>query len=251
VTVTWTCSDALSGVASCPSPSAITGEGSGLTATASVSDLAGNAASASVSANIDRTAPVVTVTGVTNGATYAFGSVPAAACSTTDALSGVATAASLIISGGNPDGTGTFTAACSGAVDNAGNAAGPVSATYTVTKTFVFSGFFQPVDNAPTLNVVNAGRGIPVKFSLNGYQGMNIFAAGYPVSQKIACSTSAPLDVVEQTVTAGTSGLTYDPATDTYTYVWKTDKSWANTCRQLVVRLSDGTDRIALFKFMK
>jgi arabinogalactan endo-1,4-beta-galactosidase len=46
-----------------------------------------------------------------------------------------------------------------------------------------------------------------------------------------------------------TGGLTYDPATDTYTYVWRTDKSWANTCRQLTVRLSDGTTHTALYSF--
>jgi hypothetical protein len=54
---------------------------------------------------------------------------------------------------------------------------------------------------------------------------------------------------VEQTVTASTSGLTYDAATDTYTYVWRTERGWANTCRQLTVRLSDGSDHVALFKF--
>jgi hypothetical protein len=38
-------------------------------------------------------------------------------------------------------------------------------------------------------------------------------------------------------------------ATNTYTYVWKTDKSWAGTCRQLTVRVNDGTDHLANFKF--
>ena len=251
VTVTWTCADALSGVASCPAPSTISSEGAGVSASASVNDLAGNSASASVSANIDLTAPVVAVTGVSNGATYAYGSVPTAGCSTTDALSGVGTAASLTVTGGNPNGTGTFTATCAGASDNAGNTAAPVSATYTVTQIFTFTGFFQPVDNPPTLNTMSAGRGIPVKFGLNGNQGLNIFAAGYPVSQQITCSNSAPVDAVEQTVTVGASGLSYDAATDTYTYTWKTDRSWANTCRRLIVRLSDGTDHIALFKFTR
>ena len=40
-----------------------------------------------------------------------------------------------------------------------------------------FVGFFQPVDNLPTLNVVNAGRAIPVKFGLGGDYGLSIFAA--------------------------------------------------------------------------
>ncbi|MCY7348902.1 MAG: PxKF domain-containing protein, partial [Pyrinomonadaceae bacterium] len=34
----------------------------------------------------------------------------------------------------------------------------------------------------PTVNIVNAGQSIPIKFSLSGYQGLNIVAAGYPIS---------------------------------------------------------------------
>jgi hypothetical protein len=29
--------------------------------------------------------------------------------------------------------------------------------------------------------------------------------------------------------------------------VWKTERSWRNTCRQLNVRLKDGVDRVAFF----
>ena len=114
-----------------------------------------------------------------------------------------------------------------------------------------FSGFFPPVDNPPTVNVVNAGRAIPVKFSLSGNQGLDIFAAGYPVSQQIACSDGAPLSDIEETVTAGGSSLSYDAATDTYTYtyVWKTENSWAGTCRGLIVTLNDGSDHVAFFRF--
>lgn len=42
-------------------------------------------------------------------------------------------------------------------------------------------------------------------------------------------------------MTAGGSSLSYDPTTDEYTYVWRTNKAWLNTCRQLVVKLNDGT----------
>jgi hypothetical protein len=112
-----------------------------------------------------------------------------------------------------------------------------------------FSGFFAPVDNPPVVNVAKGGQAIPVEFSLGGNQGLDIFAAGYPTSQQIACDSSAPLDDVEQTVPAGSSSLSYDATTDQYTYVWKTDKTWAKTCRQLTVRLSDGSDHIAYFRF--
>ena len=41
-------------------------------------------------------------------------------------------------------------------------------------------------------------------------------------------------DGVEIAVNAGGS-LSYDPLADVYTYVWKTDKPWKGTCRQLVL----------------
>jgi hypothetical protein len=45
--------------------------------------------------------------------------------------------------------------------------------------------------------------------------------------------------------------LSFDPATNTYTYVWKTEKAWANTCRQLIVTLKDGSVQRANFNFTK
>jgi hypothetical protein len=115
--------------------------------------------------------------------------------------------------------------------------------------TYNFSGFFPPVDNLPTVNVVNAGRAIPVKFSLGGDQGLGIFAAGFPASQQINCDSSAPVSGIEETVAAGGSSLSYDPTTDQYTYVWKTNSAWKGTCRKLIVRLNDGTDHVANFQF--
>ena len=122
-----------------------------------------------------------------------------------------------------------------------------VKATYFVR--WPFSGFFQPIDNPPVLNQVNAGQAIPVKFSLKGNRGLNIFAPGSPSSQPITCDVTAPVDVVDQTVAASNSGLSYDAGADQYTYVWKTDKSFAGSCRQLTLLLADGTSHAALFKF--
>jgi hypothetical protein len=116
---------------------------------------------------------------------------------------------------------------------------------------YAFSGFFQPVDNLPVLNATKAGSAIPVKFSLGGNQGLNIFDTGYPKSQTIACDSTAPVDGIEETIIAGGSGLHYDATTGQYIYTWKTDKSWATTCRQLVVKLIDGSYHRANFKFTK
>jgi hypothetical protein len=85
---------------------------------------------------------------------------------------------------------------------------------------------------------------------LNGNQGLNVFQSGYPVSVQVDCATHAVITTAP-TVTAGNSSLTYDPTTDTYTYVWKTDKSWAKTCRQLVMEFTDGSIHDANFTFPK
>jgi hypothetical protein len=114
-----------------------------------------------------------------------------------------------------------------------------------------FSGFFQPVDNTPTLNVAKAGSAIPVKFSLGGDQGLNVFQPGYPQVTTVSCSTSAPTDVIETTVTAGGSSLQYDPTAGQYTYIWKTNSSWAGTCVQFNLGLNDESTHTFLVQFKK
>lgn len=39
------------------------------------------------------------------------------------------------------------------------------------------------------MNAAKAGSAIPVKFSLGGYQGMNIFTAASPHTQTIGCQS--------------------------------------------------------------
>jgi hypothetical protein len=120
---------------------------------------------------------------------------------------------------------------------------------YELAVLLPFTGFLAPVDNPPIVNAVNAGRAVPVKFSLGGNRGLNILAAGYPQSMQVACNSASPVDTVEQTSTAGTNSLSYDSTSNTYTYLWKTDKSWSNTCRLFTMRLIDGTDHTAVFQF--
>jgi hypothetical protein len=124
------------------------------------------------------------------------------------------------------------------------------SATCSYSVVYQWTGFFQPIDSGGVFNTVNAGRTIPVKFSLGGDQGLAVFSAE-PTSVVVACpSASAPQDAVEETSTA-VSGLKFDATAGQYIYNWKTLASYANSCRQLNVRLADGTTRTALFKFTK
>ena len=111
-----------------------------------------------------------------------------------------------------------------------------------------FSGFFQPVDNLPTLNKVKAGSAVPIKFSLGGDQGIEILD-GAPIIQVIACDTSLPISDLTENVNAGNSSLFYDADSDQYIYVWKTNSGWAGTCRQFILRLVDGTEHVLYIKF--
>jgi hypothetical protein len=251
--VGWTTSgsDAPSGIASCSSGTYSGPDGTGLTVSGSCTDNAGNTSASATSAtfNYDATAPTVSVTGVTGGATYTLGSAPTAGCNTTDATSHVATNATVSLSGGP---VGAVTATCSGAEDNAGNT-NTASVTYTVV--YSWTGFFQPIDNG-VMNVAKAGSTIPVKFSLGGDQGLNIFwtaTAGttYPNSGSISCAADPTADAIEEYSTATVSGLKYDATANQYIYNWKTASNYAGTCRQLIVRLKDGTYHRADFKFTK
>ena len=132
VTVNFNCSDVTAGIAICAQAQILNNDGANQSVNGTATDQAGNSATATVtSINIDRTPPIVSVTGVTDGARYSLGSVPTAECTTTDALSGVQTNATLSVTSG-ANGLGTFTASCTGAIDKAGNTGASTSATYQV-----------------------------------------------------------------------------------------------------------------------
>ena len=81
-------------------------------------------------------------------------------------------------------------------------------------------------------------------------QRKRLAAAGNPDSAKIACG-GAPQDTIEETLIVSASSLSYDAASDTYTYLWKTNKAWPGTCRQLNLKLNDGSEHKANFKFVR
>lgn len=107
-----------------------------------------------------------------------------------------------------------------------------------------FTGFFG-LQNPPTFNSVKAGSTAPIKFSLGSNRGLGIFASGYPRMATIDCTTGAQTGSFTP---AQNSGFRFDSANRHYTYDWKTDKGWKGTCRQLVLRFADGTERILRFR---
>lgn len=121
-----------------------------------------------------------------------------------------------------------------------------------VLRAYSVSRFASPADPTPTVNVSKAGSGIPIKFSLaGGNMGLAIFASGWPRSTLMTCGSQPSLDDIESTITAGSSSLSYDAASGLYTYTWKTDKAWANSCRRFVMTFVDGASAEAWFKFKK
>jgi probable HAF family extracellular repeat protein len=195
----------------------------------------------------DTTEPSINIETSPSGDEYKLGEDVTVSYDCTDGGSGVTSCSGPMASGDKLDTTSvgqhTFTVQAS---DRAGNV---ISRSYVYRVVYDFGGFFSPVDNLPTLNTVNAGRAVPVKFSLSGDQGLDILAAGYPASQRISCDSTAPVDTIEETVAAGASGLTYDPGTGEYTYVWKTKKAWEGTCRQFIMELDYGKEYRANFRF--
>ncbi len=116
VTVTFVCTPKGAPlVGECPAPVTLTNDGAAQSASANVSATDGGSATASVEGiRIDRTAPKVTITGVTKEKLY-VGSLPKPKCVATDATSGVASCALT------RKVTATRTTVTAKAVDNAGN----------------------------------------------------------------------------------------------------------------------------------
>ncbi len=249
VTVSFSCTDALSGVDGVSGPTTLSGEGAGQSVTGTCADKAGNSASATVSdINIDKTAPsVALVGGPANGGSYYFGFVPAApTCSASDVLSGLDGTCSV---SGYSTAVGSHTVTAS-ATDKAGNTAS-ASNSYTVLA-WTLTGFYAPVDmspGAPTTivwNVVKGGSTVPLKFEI--FAGLTeltdtSYVTGFTATP-VACSTGTS-DAIEVTATGGTS-LRYDTTAGQFIYNWKTPKTTG--CYKITMTTQDGSMLFAYFQ---
>ncbi|GAB1822804.1 PxKF domain-containing protein [Herbidospora sp. RD11066] len=199
----------------------------------------------------DAAGPEVNVTGVTGGATYRLHAVPAAKCVTVDRGSGVATQATLTLTGGTPAGVGVYTATCAGAKDNEGNVTPPVTATYSVV--YVFTGFAAPVKNDGVVNKAKAGQGIQIKWRLTDAFGApvnGLTTAALTVSA-LDCQTGLPTSQ-ERTPAEGADQLQI-LGNGGYQVVWRTPKSYLDQCLTLHVDTGEGAaaSHTALFHFTR
>lgn len=247
-TVTFTCSDATSGIASCVADGASTDSRlvtEGLAAQSvggTATDRAGRTSTVSVhNLKVDTSNPSDVAFSSTLTGSYPWGSVPAApTCTAQDDVSGVPAGGCVVTGYSAAVGTHTLTAT---ATDRAGRQATATS-TYTVAP-WVMSDFAQPVDMGLTPNSAKAGSTIPFKFSLSsgGTQLTALTAVASLKYTAVSCS-STPADEVEMLATGSTS-LRYDTTARQFVYNWKTPSAG---CYRVTVTAADGSAKSALFK---
>jgi hypothetical protein len=241
VTVTFSCRDDLSGVAVCPDPVVLAANGTNLSASGTVYDVAGNRASATVSGiKIDQEKPTITSVNVQGGSTYILGNVPRPTCTATDGFSGTPTC-TVGVSGGAANGVGTFSWTAT-AKDGAGNTS-TLTGTYRVA--YQFDGFLQPINDTAhqvgtTTSIFKAGSTVPVKLVLKNAAGATIQPAVAPewLTPVKGSSMSAPVD---ESVYAASpdSGTAFRSDGGQWIYNWKTGSAGGNYWR-IGVRLDDG-----------
>jgi hypothetical protein len=190
---------------------------------------------------VDRTPPTIAFSSPADRATYTLGQQIWTSFSCDDQNgSGLNGCKADLPSGTQLDtstlGTKTFTVT---AYDRAGNVA---RETHSYSIDYDFAGFAPPAATYPSATAMKAGEGVPLKFSLHGNQGSNIFAAGSP--GWVPCGA---LDGA----TRADGSLTYNASADRYTYLAATAKTWAGSCRDLVLTLRDGTAHRARISFTK
>jgi hypothetical protein len=117
--------------------------------------------------------------------------------------------------------------------------------------TFIFTGFYAPVDNNDVLNVANAGQAIPLKWELRDFfnNPVTTLASVKVTVEHLNCGLNTTGDNVEEYAT-GSSGL-LNHGNGSYQFNWKTPNNYAKSCKTMKLDLGDGPARTALFQFRK
>jgi hypothetical protein len=225
VTVSYLVGDTLSGVDAGVSAAGIdvlSADGAGQSASGSVTDRAGNTASATASGiNIDATAPAVSIVSPAAAAVYLLNQPVTAGFSCADPLSGPVSCVGTVGNGApintSAVGSWVFTVV---AIDAAGNAT-PVTVPFRVT--YAFGGFRQPIPLP--VSTFKGGSTIPVKFTLTSGSGASVGTAVATVS----VNGAAPLGVAA-----------FDASEQQYHYNLKT-KGLPLGPMTITVHLDDGT----------
>jgi len=268
VGIEWTCTDALSGIATCGSASSYAGpDSASAIVTGTATDNADNTASGSVALKFDATPPSIDLRAPKNDAVFLLNQKVVASFTCADNLSGV----HACESNGDerrgwkprfaPKGKGDHTRYESSYVktsavgsqqfrvdadDVAGNEASAVRA-YRVR--YVVDGSFRAVDKGHA-DVVKAGRTIPLHWVLKDARGAIVRDPASFVSL-----LSMPVACGGWSKGAAAGGPEPIPANavrfarGVWHYNMNTPKEWSGSCRQIQLTLADGTTHYARFLF--
>ena len=254
-TVTFSCGDTLSGVASCDPPILVP-EGANQTIAGTAMDKAGNGASTSIMhVNVDVTAPTISLTAPASGGSYVLNQTLNAAYACSDAgssglLAGSAGCGGPAASGSQFDtasvGSKTFTV---NAKDVAGNAASQTN-TYGV---FYSTGpclgspghtILQPINfTGDSVFPKKQGSTVPAKFRVCDANGVSIGAPGVVMSFSIinvfnGTVYSSPTETLEST----TPDTAFRWTGDQWIFNISTKNLSAGSTYYFRVALNDGTN---------
>jgi hypothetical protein len=247
VTVACNASDATSGLA-VPSDSSFTmstgGEGSRSIGARAVADVAGSSTSTGAFGpfDVDLNDPSIQMSSPSHGATYILGAAVHAAfgCADTADGSGIETCAGTRVDGSALDtssvGTHEFTVT---ARDHAGRT---TKVTHAYSVVYAFDGLSAPARKSSA----NAGSAVPIWFSLGGVS--DVSTVTHMTSSEVSCEGAATTAAGDP-ISMNGGGVRYEASSDRFMFVWKTEKSWTGSCRQLQITLNDGTTHTATFTF--
>ena len=248
VSVPFARADAMSGVAStsATTPLVMSAEGEAVTGQVTVTDNSGNSQTFTTGTrNIDKTAPVVTITLPANGANYGFYQDVFAdfACTDVSLLSCSGTNAEGAAVNTKTAGSRTFKVTAKDSVAFTTN----VTNTFNVASTFNFDGFVGAAPS-PAPNIVRKGSLVPIRWRLpDGNGGYVTSTASY--SSLASTTVSCPAGAVTYNDTAtGGSGISFNPSTNAFTYNWQSSSSFTG-CKQIFITLKDGSQHDLVFKF--
>jgi CSLREA domain-containing protein len=242
VTVHFTCSDAGSGIASCPADQVFSTDGT-FTASGTATDKAGNTATATFGPiKIDKTAPTLSP-GISPNPVYLNGTA-LASTGANDTGSGIASQSCGTISTNT---VGTKTVTCT-ATDNAGNI---TTATTTYQVIYRFDGFLQPINDTGhsqvcsppcPISIFKGGSTVPAKFQLKDANGNIVQSTTLPIwiTPQQGNPTAAPIDesIFTDPATSGTN-FQWDGSSK-YIYNWGTHGFAAGYYWRIGVTLDDG-----------
>ena len=96
-----------------------------------------------------------------------------------------------------------------------------------------------------SLNEVDAGDAVPLRFTADGYRQLDVLASNSPFSRKVDCATLqvpsqdpafvTPRRAADRDAAAGRVEADREPAAASFLYNWQTLEEWAGTCRELVL----------------